>query len=154
MRAEIINVTNGTLQGNKFTMVRGDTFEVTLRVIKNDESPLSIDRFEPLGVGQKTREPNSESNNRLSMEFRAEVREGGEVPVIYRTTEQPTDILYGPLDELTVVIDQNATKDLPAPITLNFDMQLTEFMFGPDYQRVNTVYQGSLQIEKDYTRKY
>lgn len=154
MRAEIINISNGTLQGNKITMVRGDTLEITLRVLREDDSAILLNRFE--GGDHEvvnSRTPSGSFNHRLSIEFMAALKDGGEIRLIYRTTQSTHHVLYGALDELTVVIDQHATKRLPAPLALNFDMQVTEFV-DERSRRTSTVYQGVLQIEKDYTAQY
>lgn len=154
MRAEIININNGTLQGNKITMVRGDTLEITLRVLRDDDSAVLVNRFEA-GDHEiaNSRIPSGSFNHRLSIEFMATLKDGGEIRLIYRTTQSSLHIIYGSTDELTVVIDQHATKRLPAPLSLNFDMQVTEFV-DERYRRTSTVYQGILQVEKDYTAQY
>jgi hypothetical protein len=155
MRAEIISISNGTLAANKITMVRGDTLEITLRVLKDDGTPIPISHFEAASGGVlNSREPATVTNQRLSIEFMAPLKDGGEVRVIYRTTQSMHHVVYGSTDELTIVLDQYATKNLPAPLSLNFDMQVTAFSFGPDRQRTSTVYQGILQIDKDFTRQY
>jgi hypothetical protein len=154
MRAEILNVSNGSLQANKFTMVRGDTLEITLRVIKDDETPLTIDRYEIATHDVLNgRVPEGTTNHRLSIEFLAALKDGGEIRLIYRTTQSALQIEYGPTDELKVIFDQDTTKHLPAPLSLNFDMQLTEFV-DVRKRRTATVYQGILQIDKDFTRQY
>lgn len=83
----------------------------------------------------------------------AALKDGGEIRLIYRTTQSALHIIYGSTDELTIILDQHATKRLPAPISLNFDMQITEFV-DERIRRTSTVYQGVLQIEKDYTAQY
>jgi hypothetical protein len=154
MRAEIISVSNGTLAANKITMMRGDTLAVTLRVLGDDDTPIPINRFEEAGqVTPNIRVPNGDFNHRLSIEFVAALKDGGDVPLIYRSTEFVFEVLYVPPDELTVVLDHQATRDLPAPLSLNFDMQITEFEEGKAW-RFSTVYRGMLQIERDFTTRY
>jgi hypothetical protein len=154
MRAEIISVSNGTLAANKITMVRGDTLEVTLRVLRDDESPILINRFEDEShTGENMRLPTNPRNHRLSVEFVAALRDGGDVPLIYRSTQSTRHVIYGPTDELSIVLDHDSTRGLPAPLSLNFDMQITEFE-AENVSRVSTVYRGMLQIERDFTTRY
>lgn len=154
MRAEIISVSNGTLAANKITMMRGDTLAVMLRVLGDDDTPIPINRFEEEGhLVANVREPHDELNHRLSIEFVAALKDGGDVPLIYRSTASVFEVQYGHTDELTVVLDHQATRDLPAPLSLNFDMQITEFEAGKAW-RFSTVYRGTLQIERDFTTRY
>jgi hypothetical protein len=150
MRAEIISISNGSLQGSKISMVRGDTLEITLRVLRDDDSVVLLNRFEQ--VGDIGREPGAATNHRLSMEFTAPLKDGGDIRVFYRTTQSPNQVIYGSVDQLTVLIDQKLTRRLPAPLTLNFDMQVTEF--EGKKRRMSTIYQGALQIDKDITSTY
>jgi hypothetical protein len=150
MRAEIISISNGSLQGSKISMVRGDTLEITLRVLRDDDSVILLNRFEQPGtVG---REPMGATNHRLSMEFTAALKDGGDIRVFYRTTQSPNQVIYGSVDQLTVLIDQKLTRRLPAPVALNFDMQVTEF--NGESRRMSTIYQGVLQVDKDITSTY
>jgi hypothetical protein len=150
MKAEIISISNGSLQGSKISMVRGDTLEITLRVLRDDDSVVLLNRFEQEGaVG---REPMGATNHRLSMEFTATLKDGGDIRVFYRTTQSPNQVIYGSVDQLTVLIDQKLTRRLPAPLALNFDMQVTEF--NGENRRMSTIYQGVLQIDKDITSTY
>ena len=57
MRAEIISISNGSLQGSKISVVRGDTLEITLRVLRDDGSPILLNRFEGYGGGRKRAHP-------------------------------------------------------------------------------------------------
>ena len=150
MRAEIISISNGNLQGNKISMVRGDTLEITLRVLRDDDSVILLNRFEQEAAYGRT--PVGSTNHRLSIEFTAALKDGGDIRVFYRTTQSLNQILYGGADELTVIIDQKLTRRLPAPVGLNFDMQITEF--DGDKRRMSTIYQGVLQVEKDITSTY
>jgi hypothetical protein len=154
MRAEIISVSNGTLAANKITMMRGDTLEITLRVLRDDDSPILINRFEEeTHTIPRSREPHDTMNHRLSIEFMAALKDGGDIRLIYRTTQSTLHVLYSTTDEMTIILDQYATRRLPAPLNLNFDMQVTEFDAGKAI-RTSTIYQGSLQIEKDFTTQY
>jgi hypothetical protein len=154
MRAEIISISNGTLAANKITMMRGDTLEITLRVLRDDESPILINRYEVEDQsGQNTRLPSDPRNLRLSIEFLAALKDGGDIPLIYRSTRSTLHVLYGQSDELTVVLHHEATRDLPAPLSLSFDMQITEFE-AEKVRRVSTIYSGMLQIERDFTTRY
>ena len=154
MRAEIISVSNGTLQGNKFTMVRGDTLEIKLRVLKDDNSPVLQTEYEEEGhTVPNGREPHDTFRFRLTAEFFAALKDGGDLRVLFRTTQSTHQVLINAPDELTVIIDQKSTKYLPAPVALNFDMQITEFI-DMKKRRTSTVYQGVLQIDKDYTTLY
>jgi hypothetical protein len=150
MRAEIISISNGSLQGSKISMVRGDTLEITLRVLRDDDSVILLNRFEQLGT--TGREPMGGTNHRLSMEFTAALKDGGDIRVFYRTTQSPSQVIYGSVDQLTVLIDQKLTRRLPAPVALNFDMQVTEF--EGEKRRMSTIYQGVLQVDKDITSTY
>lgn len=153
MRAEIIGISNGSLQGSKITMVRGDTLEITLRVLRDDNSVILLNRFEEEGHSVTNgRSPSGSNNHRLSIEFTAALKDGGDIRVFYRTTQSTLQVLYGGTDELTVLIDQKLTRRLPAPLALNFDMQITEF--DGDKRRMSTIYQGVLQVEKDITSTY
>jgi hypothetical protein len=152
MRAEIISISNGSLQGSKISVVRGDTLEITLRVLRDDGSPILLNRFEGYGGAGNERTPGAATNHRLSMEFTAPLKDGGDIRVIYRTTQSARQVLYGTTDELTVLIDQRLTRRLPAPMALNFDMQITEF--NGENRRMSTVYQGVLQVDKDITSTY
>jgi hypothetical protein len=152
MRAEIISISNGSLQGSKISMVRGDTLEIMLRVLRDDNSPVLLNRFEGYGGTSNERSPDTATNHRLSMEFTAPLKDGGDIRVFYRTTQSARQILYGPTDELTVLIDQRLTRRLPAPMALNFDMQITEFI--GEGRRMSTIYQGVLQVDKDITSTY
>jgi len=151
MRAEIISISNGSLQGSKISMVRGDTLEITLRVLRDDGSPVLINRFEQEDVSGG-RGPGGATNHRLSIEFTAQLKDGGDIRVFYRTTQSVNQVTYGSTDELTVIIDQKLTRRLPAPLPLNFDMQITEF--NGEKRRMSTIYQGVLQVEKDITSTY
>lgn len=154
MRAEILNVANGNLAGNKFAMVRGDTLEITLRVLRDDETPIPINNYEcETHAVPNSRSPVLDCNHRVTIQFMAALKDGGEVQLIYRTTQSTLHIEYGATDELKIVFDQDTTKRLPAPLTLNFDMQLTEFV-NVKKRRTATVYQGILQIDKDFTTQY
>jgi hypothetical protein len=150
MRAEIISISNGSLQGSKISMVRGDTLEITLRVLRDDDSVVLLNRFEQEGT--TGREPMGATNHRLSMEFTAALKDGGDIRLFYRTTQSINQVVYGSVDQLTVLIDQKLTRRLPAPLTLNFDMQVTEF--NGENRRMSTIYQGVLQIDKDITSTY
>lgn len=150
MRAEIISISNGSLQGSKISMARGDTLEITLRVLRADGSPVLLNRFEQEGA--LGRVPTGATNHRLSIEFTTALKDGGDIRVFYRTTQSIHQILYGITDELTVVIDQKLTRRLPAPLALNFDMQITEFI--GDKRRMSTIYTGVLQVDKDITSTY
>jgi len=152
MRAEIISISNGSLQGSKISMVRGDTLEITLRVLRDDDSVILLNRFEGYGGSGNERGPDAATNHRLSMEFTAPLKDGGDIRLIYRTTQSARQVLYGSVDQLTVLIDQKLTRRLPAPLALNFDMQITEFN-GED-RRMSTIYQGVLQVDKDITSTY
>ena len=116
MRAEIISISNGSLQGSKISMVRGDTLEITLRVLRDDDSVILLNRFEGYG-GHRERaaSPDAATNHRLSMEFTAALKDGGDIRLIYRTTQSARQVLYGSVDQLTVLIDQKLTRRLPAP---------------------------------------
>lgn len=153
MRAEIISISNGAIQGNKITMVRGDTLEITLRVLDDNDIPIPLNLWEEeTHTIPRSREPHDDFVYRLSAEFLAELKDGGDIRLIYRTTQSTLHVRYGNTDEMTIVIDQYATKRLPAPLTLNFDMQVTDF--GEKAVRTSTVYKGTLQIEKDFTTQY
>lgn len=153
MRAEIIGISNGNLTGSKISMMRGDTLEMTLRVLRDDGSPILLSRFEEETHSiVHCREPVGMANHRLSIEFYATLKDGGDLRVLYRSTQSTLHVVYGATDEMTVVIDQKLTKRLPAPLALNFDMQVTEF--DGTYRRMSTVYQGVLQIDKDFTTLY
>jgi hypothetical protein len=129
-------------------MVRGDTLELTLRVLDDGDSPMPLKTFEQ-EVDGPMRDFSKAASHRFSMVATAELKDGGDLPVFSLSSRQRCEVLYAGEDQLILIIGEALTNNLPAPLKLTLAMRVTRHVEdGPRY--VSSIWSGNLLLEKSF----